>query len=261
MMTDNTDDKNQPNLVVTGDGSHTLYSSRFDQHYHNPNGSVAESRHVFFETNRLAEALTEADQINVLEVGFGTGLNLMLLLDQHLASGSKTRITYHTIEAFPISADIASAFNYRKHLRHRELVDKLIQVFDSLKPGINQFQILTNIKLQVFYGLFAHYDSGVFRADYIFHDAFSPGVNQELWTGETFKKLMAISSPNALLTTYCAASKARGAMAWAGWHIARARGALGKREMTIASPNPDKINGFKRINEQRLAKRYAQGDF
>jgi tRNA U34 5-methylaminomethyl-2-thiouridine-forming methyltransferase MnmC len=74
-------------------------------------------------------------------------------------------------------------------------------------------------------------------------------------------RLKKYSNPNAMLTTYCAASRARGAMAWAGWHVARAPGALGKREMTIASLNPDGLKEFKRVNEERLAKRYVRDDF
>ncbi len=42
-------------LVETRDGSHTVYSPQFDQHYHNPNGAVAESRYVFFKQNGLSE--------------------------------------------------------------------------------------------------------------------------------------------------------------------------------------------------------------
>ncbi|MDZ7772376.1 MAG: MnmC family methyltransferase [Balneolaceae bacterium] len=99
------------------------------------------------------------------------------------------------------------------------------------------------------------------RADFIFHDPFSPDVNPELWTGEVFSKLLAWSAPSAVLATYCAASAARGAMCWAGWKVARAPGALGKREMSLASPDASMLEGFERVNEERLAARYEAGDF
>jgi len=47
----------------------------------------------------------------------------------------------------------------------------------------------------------------------------------------------------------------------AGWKISRAPGALGKREMTLASLDEKNLDGFKRVNEQRLIERYHQGDF
>lgn len=254
-------DKEQPEVVETRDGSHTLYSPRFDQHYHNPNGAVAESKHVFFDTGELTDRLSTAAEIYILEVGFGTGLNLLLLLDEYLASGSSAHITYHSIEAWPVSAEVAASFNYRSYIRHPELADRLPEIFEALAPGQNHFEPLPGVNLHVFYRLFEDYEPKDFKADFIFHDAFSPEVNEELWTGVTFQKLKNCSASDVVLTTYCAASKARGAMAWADWHVARAQGALGKREMTIASLNPDRLEGFKRVNEERLAERYERRDF
>jgi hypothetical protein len=50
-------------------------------------------------------------------------------------------------------------------------------------------------------------------------------------------------------------------MAWAGWFIARVPGTLGKREMTLASLNPDLLQPYRRVNEKRLAERYELGEF
>ena len=99
------------------------------------------------------------------------------------------------------------------------------------------------------------------KIDFIFHDAFSPEANEELWTLDVFEKLASVSSSNAVLSTYCAASSARAAMAVAGWKIAKAPGALGKREMTVASLNGEKLEAFKRVNEKRLVERFQAGDF
>lgn len=74
-------------------------------------------------------------------------------------------------------------------------------------------------------------------------------------------KLKSLAKGEAILGTYCAASKARAAMAVAGWKLAKARGALGKREMTIASLSENNLTDFKRINEERLIERFNNGDF
>src|SRR5699024_6948614 len=128
-------------------------------------------------------------------------------------------VTYHSIEAWPASAKVAASFNYKDYIRHPELADRLPEVFGALTPGDNHFEPRPNVEANIFYGLFRDYKRGDFRADFIFHDAFSPEVNEELWTGETFQMLKNCSAPDVILTTYCAASKARGAMAWAGWHV------------------------------------------
>ena len=51
------------------------------------------------------------------------------------------------------------------------------------------------------------------------------------------------------------------ALAKSGWFVAKAPGALGKREMTVASLEKKKISHLKRINEPRLIERYDRGDF
>ena len=250
-----------PDLQITGDGSHTLYSHQFQQHYHNPGGSVAESRHLFFEKNGLEQKMPGAEKLTILETGFGTGLNFMLLADEYLESGSRADIAYHSVEAFPIQPELAESLNYNKFLSHPGIVDQLISIFSSCTPGINRFTPVENIELSLFVGSFDDFDTSGIRADYIFHDPFSPDVNPELWSGETFRKLINAASEHAILTTYCAASSARGAMAWAGWYVSRVEGALGKREMTVASPSAEPLGHLERVNEQHLARRYEEGDF
>ncbi len=247
-------------IKITKDGSHTLYSSRFNQHYHNPNGAVSESKHIFFEKNGLKDALKSNVEINILEIGFGTGLNFLILLDEYLKTAS-ARINYHTVEAFPVSPRTIESLNYKQFLHQPELAAKLSPLFNSIKKGMNYFEPLNEISVTVFHGCFEDYNPGKLKFAFIFHDAFSPDVNPELWTSEVFKRLYKSGNSDAILTTYCAASVARGAMAHAGWKVARAEGALGKREMTIASPDSDKLKPFKRVNEKRLAKRYEDGSF
>lgn len=252
---------NDLSLVSTRDGSHTVYSPKFDQHYHNPNGAVAESKYVFFEQSDLLEKLQNQNPTTIFEIGFGTGLNLLLLMDYSQNLNSKSKIDFYSIEGFPISEETARNLNYDQHLNHPELADYLVDIFGTLSDGLNTFSLSENITLHLFYGMFENFNTDHLAADYIFHDAFSPDVNPELWTGETFKKIASLSQPDSVLTTYCAASKAQGALAWAGWKVAKTQGALGKREMIVASLSEEPLSKFKRINEEHYAHRYEEGDF
>jgi tRNA U34 5-methylaminomethyl-2-thiouridine-forming methyltransferase MnmC len=248
-------------LKITEDGSHTLFSERFHQHYHNTRGAVTESRHLFFEQNRLTEALQTREQINILEIGFGTGLNLLLLMDDYLRLKSKAKVTYYSIEAYPVRPQLMEKLNFSDYLNYPAIMEKLLFACNHLQKGINEFSPDQGIKFYLFNGFFDDFTSGDGQFDYIFHDAFSPKANPELWSASAFRKLLAYSKPAAILTTYCAASKARGAMASAGWKVARADGAPGKREMTVASPLESSLISFKRTNEARLAHRYEQNGF
>lgn len=254
-------DTPESKLVVTSDGSHTVYSEQFSQHYHNPNGAIAESRYVFFEQTGLLDDLRRGKEVTILEVGFGTGLNLMLLLDYVLQADTESDINYYSVEGFPIDYEVAQNFNYADHLDHPEIISDVTAVFKELARGMNTFLLLDNIRVHLFHGLFEDLQLPELAANYIFHDAFSPNVNPDLWTGEVFKRLHGLSAGDVILSTYCAASKARGAMAWAGWNMARARGALGKREMTVAALDPQQLGDRKRVNEERLARRYEEEDF
>lgn len=251
----------QSKIVTTRDGSHTVYSSQFDQHYHNPNGAVAESKHVFFKQSQLLDDIRSSKPITILEVGFGTGLNFLLLMDYHLDQNSDSEINFYSIEGFPIDTQTAESLNYAQHLKHPELANHLPAIFNKLSKGMNELSITSNITLYLFSGMFDNFKVDELDAGYIFHDAFSPDVNPELWTGDTFKKLADFSTKNVILSTYCAASKAQGAMAWAGWKVAKTQGALGKREMIVASLSEEPLTDFKRINEEHYAQRYEEGDF
>ena len=64
-------------LKSTSDGSATIYDTSLDEHYHSIHGAVQESLHVFIK-NGLTEIIKQNKtnkSINILEVGFGTGLN------------------------------------------------------------------------------------------------------------------------------------------------------------------------------------------
>ncbi|MBD3616488.1 MAG: tRNA (5-methylaminomethyl-2-thiouridine)(34)-methyltransferase MnmD [Gracilimonas sp.] len=252
-----------PKIHPTKDGSSTLYSEQFSQYYHNPNGAATESLHVFFESSGLNEYLETATSLTILEIGFGTGLNFLLLLDILKQRGSKIPVKFYSIEAFPVSAETADEFDFSGHINHQELNDVLPDIFKNLQPGINHKKPVGEVdaELNLFIGKFEAFKPDELQADFIFHDPFSPEVNEELWTDEVFKKLRTFSKPTTVLATYCAASKARGAMCASNWHVARATGALGKREMTLASPSKEKLKQFKRVDEKRLKNRYLNNDF
>lgn len=255
--------KMSQHIHTTKDGSSTLFSEKFDQYYHNPNGAASESLYVFFEQSGLFKSLEKADSLTVLEIGFGTGLNFLLLAEHLKQNHIQTSVDFYSVEAFPIGKETASGINFTDHISDPEITDSLPQIFDSLKPGMNTFQPFEHLELtlHLFNGFFEEFNPSNLTVDFIFHDAFSPEVNAELWKDETFSKLAGYSHENTILTTYCAASKARAAMCVAGWYVAKARGALGKREMTIASRSEKKLKDFKRLNESRLSERYLKGDF
>lgn len=248
---------------LSKDGSSTLYSNHFGQFYHNPNGAISESIQVFFESTGLLNHIRKDNVTTIFEVGFGTGLNFLLALHYYKKMNCTAPLHFYTVEAFPVSAEIAEDFNFHQELNNEELKDILPHIFGTLKKGLNSFQPIPNLPifLHVFYGFFDEFNPKNMSADFIFQDAFSPEANPELWTDQTFSKLYNFGSDKAILATYCAATKARAAMAVAGWEIAKAPGALGKREITVAAKSIEALLDYTILNRERLIVRWENGEF
>lgn len=248
-------------LHLCKDGSHTLFSESFQQYYHNPNGAIAESRHNFFDVPGWLDALEPDRPAHLFETGFGTGLNLLLLLERMNSLGRTAPIVYHAVEASPISVQKACKLNYPTRLSLPNASEILACIFRSATPGLLQKTISPLLTLRLHVGPFLTCPQPESPIDVHLFDPFSPEVNPDLWQPEVFQRLASWSAPDALLATYGAASSARAAMVMGGWSVARAPGALGKREMTLASMDPNRLSNWKRLNESRLRERWLAGEF
>lgn len=243
------------------DGSHTLFSQSFRQYFHNPNGAIAESRHVFFRTPGWIEDLAGNGEIRILEVGFGTGLNLLLLLEEFSRLGKQPNLVYEAAEAWPLSLDQVMKLNYPSRIELANGSEVLAAIFRKLQPGLNEIRICGHLQLRLHVGSFDTMPQPDGPVDVILFDPFSLDVNPDLWKPAVFERLAAWSTPDALLATYGAASAARAAMASGGWKVARAEGALGKREMSLAALREERLAPWQRVDEKRLVERLRAGEF
>ena len=209
-------------LVITSDGSHTLFVPEIDECYHSSHGAIQESRHIFIEAG-LKQC--QKDEICVLEIGFGTGLNALLALVE--AERTKKKIRYIALEKYPVDPEKASQLNYPI------LIDPGKQAAFNLlhSSGWNM-----PIEISPFFTLhkietdFTRYIHNQFY-DLVFFDAFSPEKQPEMWTVEQFENLYKSCNFEAVLTTYCAKGIVRRAMLEAGFKVERLPGPPGKREI------------------------------
>ena len=75
-------------VVLTKDGSHTIYLPEVDENYHSLNGAITESMHVFINAGLNFCRLTS---LNIFEMGFGTGLNALLTWLECKKQGRKVK--------------------------------------------------------------------------------------------------------------------------------------------------------------------------
>ena len=213
-------------LITTEDGSHSLFVPLLNEHYHSTHGAIQESRHVYIETGLNA---CDLKQINVLEIGFGTGLNAFLTLLE--AERTHKHIHYTTLELYPLDVDSVKQLNYAQQLTdenkgllfmalHEATWDKTIEItpFFQLHKIETDFSNSNNLNTNLHF-------------DVIYFDAFAPEKQPEMWTQQIFDKLFALSNPNAIITTYCAKGVVRRMLQSAGFTVERLPGPPGKREI------------------------------
>jgi len=223
-----------PTLLVTADGSRTLHSSRYGESYHSVRGALTEARHVYLEASGVAARLAAGRTTTVLEVGFGTGLNALVTIAAAQAAGASLR--YVSLERELLSADVLAGLDYRSLFEDPAAADALIACRRAYHPASDaRFQLdLGGARLEVVAGDARHarLPRGVHA---VYHDAFSPGVNPELWQAPFLTKLFDALEPAAALVSYTVQGALRRRLAEIGFAVVKAPGpARGKREMLIA---------------------------
>jgi tRNA U34 5-methylaminomethyl-2-thiouridine-forming methyltransferase MnmC len=213
-------------VVLTKDGSYTLRSPLHQQTYHSHHGAIEESLHVFVASGLLA--VTSA-AINVLEVGLGTGLN-MLLTWREAERGAK-RVHYTALEPFPLNEQLLVSLGHTAQIGWTQ---EETAFFAMMREPANTWHYPSPMfAFQWQRTTLGQWDrAGIF--DLVYYDAFSPRVQPELWTEEAFGHAYRAIRPGGSLVTYCAKGSVRRAMAAAGFTVERLPGPPGKRHMLRA---------------------------
>ncbi|MCL1933102.1 MAG: tRNA (5-methylaminomethyl-2-thiouridine)(34)-methyltransferase MnmD [Candidatus Azobacteroides sp.] len=224
-------------LETTADGSLTLYVPDLDEHYHSMNGAVQESQHVYLAAglSHYIQADKESKtEIQVLEFGFGTGLNAYLTALE--AEKQKIKIRYIALEKVPLSQEITNQLNYLT--ANQSLFQQIHQSEWENPVAITPYFILQ--KLAIDFIAFDFPDC----YDVVYYDAFAPDKQPEVWSRELFDKLFSAMKSGGVLTTYCAKGSIRRMMQQVGFTVERIPGAAGKREMlrahVLRNPDSDK---------------------
>jgi tRNA 5-methylaminomethyl-2-thiouridine biosynthesis bifunctional protein len=218
-----------PELTWSGEGGPR--SQRFDDIYFNADG-LAESRAVFLAGCGLPEAWAARRRFTVGELGFGTGLNVLALLElwrrTHPSGG---RLHIFSVEAYPLSqADARRALALFPDVA--ELAAELLAQWPRARQGWHRIDLPglgVVIDVAAAEALEALREwSGA--ADAWFLDGFAPSKNPEIWRDEVLDLVAARSAPGARLATFTVAGAVRRGLAERGFEVRRAPGHGRKRE-------------------------------
>ncbi|MFZ6012415.1 MAG: tRNA (5-methylaminomethyl-2-thiouridine)(34)-methyltransferase MnmD [Bacteroidota bacterium] len=217
-----------PQIIITSDGSHSLYNPELKETYHSVHGALQESIHVFIKHgfNYFFEQSC-AGEADVFEVGFGTGLNALLTLQE--IAGTKRKIRYTAVEAFPISLELSMQLNYASSVEAKELFRKLhTALWDRDEMITTNFSLL---KLKTTLQEFAVKPSSY---DIIFFDAFAPGKQPDMWELPVLRKVAQSMKPGSVFVTYCAKGQLKRDLKTLGLAVETLAGPPGKKEMIRA---------------------------
>lgn len=217
-------------IITTADGSKTIQIEEWNEQYHSIHGAIQEAKHVYIEygLREFLQRQPNQKHINILEIGFGTGLNALLTATDELAL--QKSILYHGIEAYPVSSDELRALNYS------DLLVSKLNIFDHLHQASwhKEIQITKHFVLKKRQEFFTEIKYvNVF--DIVYFDAFGPRVQPDLWTPSIFKMMYTAMRLGSVLVTYSAKGSVRRAMQEVGFEVERLSGPPGKREMLRAT--------------------------
>ncbi|WP_282113448.1 tRNA (5-methylaminomethyl-2-thiouridine)(34)-methyltransferase MnmD [Maribacter stanieri] len=213
-------------IITTGDGSKTIQIMDWQEQYHSKHGAIQEAYHVFIKSGL---DLFENQEINILEIGFGTGLNAFITLIEF--DKRNLKVNYTGVEAYPVSIEELNQLNYLEELKSLSRKSDFDLMHTS--PWGDKVEIVENFNLKKEQILFKEI-SAIAEYDLIYFDAFGARVQPELWTVEIFQIMFNAMKSNGYLVTYAAKGSVRRAMQEVGFLVERLPGPPGKREMLRA---------------------------
>jgi tRNA U34 5-methylaminomethyl-2-thiouridine-forming methyltransferase MnmC len=212
-------------LVITEDGSHTIYIPELDEHYHSVHGAIQESEHIFI---RSGYDTCSANPMRIFEVGFGTGLNAFLTSLK--ASEGTRKIIYSSIEKYPLDVDFVRSLNYTSQYGKKgsDIFDLIHSAPWNTETELSSFFSLLKVEAD----LIAFAPEG--KYDLIYFDAFGPDKQPLMWSAEIFRKLSDATEKGGIFVTYSAKGEVKRNLKACGFEVSLLPGPPGKRQIIRA---------------------------
>ena len=214
------------NLVKTYDGSNTLFSKKYKQHFHDVRtGAVKEAltKHIIpsFEYHKKYNKKS----LKILDICFGLGYNTLATIYYIRKNSLDIKIQLYSPELDFKLINSLKEFEYP-------------QEFEELKPIIQELctnRVYKNesLNIDLFIGDAREYIKTLDEIDIVYQDAFSSEVNSELWSVEYFKDIYNATSKDCIITTYSIATNVRLSLYEAGFEIYEIN-PTGKRKQSLA---------------------------
>ena len=226
-----------PELEWDDDG--VLRSGSFGDIYFSPDDGLAESHFNFVGGNDLPARMTAdpAAPLQIGELGFGTGLNLIALLAAR-DGVHHGPLKLWSVEGFPLDPASFAAAQERNAKRWPDIApyaEQLARAYPEPHEGEVSFSLPGSVEITLAFGpVQERLKAASFQADAWFLDGFAPSKNPDMWSTEVFTEVARLTAPAGTAATFSVASGVRGALEQAGFSWEKATGFGRKRHMLKA---------------------------
>lgn len=189
-------------LVQTKDGSNTLFSKKYNQHFHNvKDGSLSEALN-----KHIIPALTyhrDKNSLNILDICYGLGYNTLASIYYVRKNKLQIKLNIYSVELDFNLVRSLKDFVYPQEFKDLENIIKDISTKQNYEDENTKIELkILNARTYI-----KSFPDKFF--DIVYQDAFSSEVNSELWTKEYFDDIYRICKDDCILTTYAVSTNIR----------------------------------------------------
>ncbi|MDZ4727599.1 MAG: tRNA (5-methylaminomethyl-2-thiouridine)(34)-methyltransferase MnmD [Leptospira sp.] len=229
--------------------THDFKSKEFDDIYFSIDDGLAETKYIFIDSNHLTTRWdTFAEEIfRIGELGFGTGLNYFITLDEWSKQKNVPNLTFYSLERYPLivselialpklfpslkvwgSELLLSYQNFlNQYSNHKDSQNHF--TWETAHPTQNKKFIL-NLYIGDILSTLPLFETPI-HAFYL--DGFAPKKNPDMWSEEVFNCIDKLSLPGTTVATFTAAGFVKRNLEKIGFTVSKQKGYGRKREMLV----------------------------
>ncbi len=222
-------------IVTTTAGAISIRNKAVNEIMHNPVGPWLEANNLYINQSELSDKLHEnlGNELVIFDVGLGAAANSLAAIHCVMSenTGRPVRLISYERDLDLLRFALHHSDKFAHFSGYETAISDLIKNktwgHKSLVWELREGDFLQNIETEKY------------SAQIIFFDPYSPQLNKEMWTLETFRKLRvksgAHSGEGAVLYTYSQATPIRTALLLAGYFVGQGSATGLKSETTEAA--------------------------
>ncbi len=216
-----------------------LFSLKYEDIYWSKDGGWEEKNYIFLDSISIRERWQASTQFQILELGFGAGINFLATLMAWKESGFKEKsLQYISIEENPLPIAVLKNI-YNSLDLSEDLTGDFLNSYAFIESGSHILKFANeSLSLHLLVGDVSSILKNL-RAeiDVMYLDGFSPSKNPKMWDIEIFKELFRLSKEGGIFTTYSTAKFVKENAISAGYEIQKLKGFGTKKWMLHGKKN------------------------